>query len=475
MNGMIREIKGRFSISILSGLLLIAVGHPIKAQDTSVLTPDAFIAQIRKYHPVVKQANLITDNASAELLSARGGFDPVFDLSNSQKSLDGVNYYNYTNPELMLPTPVGVRLKAGFENSTGQFINPEQSTGVTSYLGLELPVLNGLLLDKRRAILQQAKIYLQQSEQERQLMINDLLFDAYTTYWQWAGAYQLFRVYNSYLEVADKRTRLVSLSFRNGDRAAADTVEAFAQLQNYQLLQADALMQLNDKALDLSLYLWTAGGKPYLLPSNYSPDTNQFTASLPFPDTSNLAAEVAMNHPLLRTSQFKLQDLEVERRLKFQNLLPVVNLQANLLSKEYFSYKALSVNYLENNYKFGVNMRIPLLFRQGRGEYKSIKIKIKDANLELTDKIWQLQTKIRQYYNEAFLLLNQIQTARAMLGNYTSLLKTEELKFSQGESSLFLINSRENKTLEMQQKIIELQAKYKKAVYAIQWAGGIIR
>jgi hypothetical protein len=52
---------------------------------------------------------------------------------------------------------------------------------------------------------------------------------------------------------------------------------------------------------------------------------------------------------------------------------------------------------------------------------------------------------------------------------YDFLLRNEELKFLQGESSLFLINARQNKTLEMQQKIIELQVKYQKAAYAIQW------
>jgi len=118
---------------------------------------------------------------------------------------------------------------------------------------------------------------------------------------------------------------------------------------------------------------------------------------------------------------------------------------------------------------------MPLLLRQGRGEYKKTQLKIKETGLQLTQKIGSLQNKIRQYHNEAKLLQEQIQLARNMYRNYVFLLKNEELKFSQGESSLFLINTREAKTLEMQQKLIELQLKYVKAFYSINWASGFIQ
>jgi outer membrane protein TolC len=459
---------------IILGLFILIPCIGAHAQKKEVLTPEAFIEQIRQFHPVAKQANLIRENAAAGLLVAKGGFDPVFEMNIDSKSLDGVSYYRYSSPGLKLPTPLGVGIKTGFENSSGQFRNPELTGGVASYIGIEVPLLNGLLIDKRRAALGQAKIYLRQSDQERQAIINDLLFNAYAAYWEWTSAYQLYRIYSNYVNVADRRNRLVSIAFRNGDRAVADTIEAFAQLQNYRLMQANALMELNTQSLELSIYLWSATGEPYLLPAYYQPDTTQFSIPAPLPDTSGLLNEVEMNHPVLRTTQFKLQGLEVERKLKFQNLLPTVNVQANILSKDYFNYKNLSAYYLENNYKFGLSMKVPLLFRQGRGDYKSIKIKIKDTNLELARKTWQLQTKIRQYYNEALQLREQLQTITAVYRNYSSLLKIEELRFLQGESSLFLVNARENKMLETEQKMIGLQAKYVKAVYAVRWTAGNI-
>jgi outer membrane protein TolC len=255
----------------------------------------------------------------------------------------------------------------------------------------------------------------------------------------------------------------------------ADTIEAFAQLQNYRLLQAEALLELNKRTLNLSYYLWSVDAEPHLLPPTYLPDTTKLLDKMLLPDSSQLIKQVTSTHPLLQAGEFKLQILQAEKRLKFQNLLPTLNIQANLLSKEYFQYEKLSSLYFQNNYKLGVGVKVPLLFRRERGEYKNIQLKIEETGLELADKTWEIQNKVRQYIIESVQLQQQLQTALEMKTAYTTLLRMEELRFAQGESSLFLINTRENKLLEMQQKIIELQVKYLKAGYAIQWASGEIR
>lgn len=468
-------MKSYLGMYILLLLMGIIFWDNIYSQTKQVFTPEAFIQQVKQYHPVAKQANLIIEKASADLLSARGGFDPVIEMNTDSKSLDGTNYYRYSNPELKIPTPIGIEVRTGFENSNGQYINPEFTRGIASYIGVEIPLLNGLLMDKRRAVLQQAKIYQKQSEQERLVLINDLLFDAYTTYWQWTGTYQLFRIYSSYVEVADTRLRLVQMTFLNGDRAMADTIEAYTQLQSYKLLQAEAFLELNNRTLDMSWYLWAGDGSPYLLPENYVPDTSQFEMLLPLKSIEDLVKLVTDTHPQIKTYLYKLQDLAVERKLKFQNLLPIANVRANILSKDYYTYKGLDAAYFENNYKLGLTMKVPLLLRQGRGDYKKTQLEIKEVNLQISEKTWRLQTKIRQYYNEARLLQDQLRIAINMYRNFNFLLRNEELKFSQGESSLFLINSRENKVLEMQQKLIELRIKYLKAAYSIDWASGVIR
>ena len=86
----------------------------------------------------------------------------------------------------------------------------------------------------------------------------------------------------------------------------------------------------------------------------------------------------------------------------------------------------------------------------------------------------QTENKIRSYYSELIAVASQLQTAQSMLNNYHSLLRSEELKFRQGESSLFLINSRELKVIELMQKRIDLTLKWYKANYSLQWAAGTL-
>jgi outer membrane protein TolC len=55
------------------------------------------------------------------------------------------------------------------------------------------------------------------------------------------------------------------------------------------------------------------------------------------------------------------------------------------------------------------------------------------------------------------------------------LLKAEESRFSVGESSMFLVNARENNLIAANQKLIDLKAKFFKSIIGVQWAMGQLR
>ena len=439
-----------------------------------VFTIDSFITQVKKYHPLAAQADLQVDKALAELMAAKGAFDPALEFDASRKTFDGKNYYYYTNPQLTVPLPVG-NLNTGIENNGGSNLTTEVTKGRSSYAGVEVPLAKGLLLDKRRAVLQQAKILRTQSEQERLVLYNNLLYDAYINYWQWAASYQQFMAYTTFTEVAGKRMRLVRIAFTNGDRSMADTIEAYTQLQNYQLLQAEASLKLNLARFELSNDLWQKDYRPYRLPDYFIPDSLRFNNNSPFQNVDDLLALSASQNPLLQVYNFKLTSLDVERRLKYQSLLPYIALKANLLNKDYYALKNLSTNFIQNNYKWGIAFKLPLFLREARGDYKKAQLKIIETTLELVSKRQQTENKIRSYFTEYYTIFSQLQTTQTMYNNYVYLLRTEELKFAQGESALFFVNSRETKVIEILQKQIELTLKFYKAKYAMEWAAGLLK
>jgi outer membrane protein TolC len=61
-----------------------------------------------------------------------------------------------------------------------------------------------------------------------------------------------------------------------------------------------------------------------------------------------------------------------------------------------------------------------------------------------------------------------------MVNSYQALLRSEEIKFAQGEGSLFMINTRETKLLELVQKQVELTLKWYKAKYSVEWSAGLL-
>lgn len=462
---------------IFIGIILVLAFLPnqVLAQSQQVLGPDEFISQVKQFHPVARQAAIQVEKAGAALQAARGNFDPVIELNKDAKTFSGTRYYEYQQGGLKIPTISGVTIKSGWEQSSGDFINPEYSAGTLGYLGVEIPLLKGLITDKQRAALQQAKLYTQQSRQEQASQVNDLLSEAYQAYFQWAGAYQLYSIYEKYLSLASRRMDLVKIAYRNGDRSMADTIEAFGQWQYYQLLQQEAAVLLNTRYYELSVFLWNENMEPYQLSPVYKPDLSSFNQIRTLPPLESLQQQLLNGHPQLAVYRFKQEQLEVERKLKWQNLLPSLQFSANLLSKDYFTPLNFASSNLSANNKYGITFKTPLLLRQARGEYRQAKLKLQENNILQSQKRGELQNKLGQYHTATAQYLQQVSTAKLMRSNYESLLKIEEMKLSQGESSLFLVNARENKLLEADQKLVELTLKYVKSYYAFNWAAGLLK
>ena len=186
-------------------------------------------------------------------------------------------------------------------------------------------------------------------------------------------------------------------------------------------------------------------------------------------------AAADQNHPDLSQYEYKLQALSIDKRLKFQSLLPKIDLTYNHLIKgsQWFSTAGLSALY-ENNFQYGLKIAIPLRFSQGRGEYKEARLKIEETRLNQDQTRLKIQLKINSYYNEFQNLKTQTQLQAQNYQNYQNLLRAEEIRFFNGESSMFLINSRENKSLEALEKLIDLKTKYFKTLYALQWSAGLL-
>ena len=444
----------------------------------STLAQETFLNLVRTFHPIARQASIIVDRADANLTTARAGFDPVLSLEADRKTFDGKQYYEHVNPELRIPTWYGVEIAGGLERNLGDLLNPELSRGRSSYLGVSIPIAKNLLMDKRRAILRQARILRDQSIWERRLAINDLLYEAAGSYWNWVQAYQVQRLLINAVEVSLQRLRLVRSGFQQGDRRAIDTTEALTQLQVFQLSLNEATLNLAKARLELSDFLWKTNDEPWYLPPGIRPDTASVSLILNTGTTPSLVGvlETALReHPKLKILDFKLRSLEVDRQLKFQDLLPKVDLKYNLLSKGYTTPLHGGIEPFRNDFKFGIGVAMPLRLSQGRGLYREAGLKIRETRLGQSQTALEIENKIRYQHAAILQLGEQWRQANEYVRAHEQLWRAEELRFRMGESTLFLVNSRENKLLEAREKLVSVQAKYLNAFVSFQWAAGQLR
>ena len=374
------------------------------------LTYTEFIDQVKKNHPLSKQAKIIVDKANADAMIARSNFDPTIGFNADMKTFDGKNYFNYQNTELKIPTWTGIDISTGIESNRGQFLNSEVSKGQSSYLGISVPVIKNLVIDKRRAAVLQAKNLILASEQEKQSIVNNLLLDASVQYWKWAAQYQLLKLYNQYVVTSSNRFNITKIAFNNGERASLDTLEALTQLQQLKILENDADLLFTNAGIELSYYLWDNQDSALQLSPTILPDTldsKQISIENTIGDLISLSI---LQNPEVRAYEYKINNLLIDKKLKFQSLLPMLDVKTNILNQNYNVFKNAGAQLYQNNYKFGVDFKMPLFLREGRGEYRKAKLKIDETNLAFAAKKIEVQNKVKTYSNENFFLKNQLET-----------------------------------------------------------------
>lgn len=443
-------------------ILFLLILNQLSAQEKveSVMTLSEYLGYVKAYHPIVKQANLVINESEAKLLKARGAFDPKIEVDFDKKQFKEKEYYNKLNGTFKIPTYYGLEFKANFENNDGLFLNPEANVPTDGLYaaGVSASLLNGLLTNKRMASLKRAKFFVNQAKEDQQILVNNILYDASLSYFKWLMYYKEKEVYQNFLQNAEFRFKSTKRAFLEGDKPAIDTLEAGINLNNRKLNLEKARIKLVKASLELSNFLWLNDNTPVELQDNIIPDV----ATLNNVDTTfnialfNNADFDIENHPKIKSLEFKIKSLNIDRKLKMNNLLPKLDVQYNFLTQTPRQGNSFNVD----NFKAGINFKLPLFLRKERGDLKLAKIKLQDAKFENEATKVTIKNKVNATQQEIASFQIQNNYITSIVDDYGVLLKAEERKFFLGESSLFLVNYREAKLIETKIKAIELENKF---------------
>ena len=429
------------------------------AQIQEQLSLNEYLGFVKQYHPVAKLADLNLTAAQAKLLKSRGAFDPKVEVDWKTKNFDSKEYYDILNSTFKIPTWFGVELKAGFEQNEGEYLNPQNNVPDDGLYaaGVSVPIGQGLFINKRMAELKQAKILQNLTQAEIELQVNQLLYDAVNTYFNWYLAYQEVKVFEEFKTNAKVRFDGIKSRALAGDIPTIDTLEAKIIVQNRDLSLEQANLDYTKASLELANFLWFEDNLPLELAPNVTPEQLDNLAIDDVLGTNLLQLESfeIENHPKLQALNFKIDQLEVNKRLKAEMLKPQLDLNYNFITEPVNELQGFNTN----DYKAGIYFKLPLFLRKERGDLKLAKVKLNQAELDLNYQRLQLRNKINATQQAINSYNKQLKTYQTIVSNYGELLSAEERKFSFGESSVFLINSRENKLIDAQLKQISAVGK----------------
>jgi len=427
---------------------------------SNVLRFDEYLGYVKAYHPIVKQAELVIDESQAKLMKSRGAFDPKFEVDYDRKKFKGTEYFDRLNGTFKIPTWFGVELKATFEENTGDFLNPEAfvpDDGLYS-AGVAVPLGRGFLINDRMASLKQARLFREQAKADRDIFVNNILFEASLVYFKWLQAYNELKLFENFLVNAEIRYRGIERGVELGEYAGIDATEARIAFNSRKLSLEQSRVKLMKASLELSTFLWLENNTPIELQPNVIPDVNTEPIIDATFNINQLQEDQAVieAHPKMVSLDYKIQGLEVDTRLKANRLLPRIDVEYNFLTE--VPEIARSLNTAE--YKGGLNISFPLFLRKERGDLKLAKIKLSDTEFERDAIRVNLQNKIDALKQELDSYVTQNDITLQMVTDSEQMLNAEERKFQLGESSLFLVNSRESKLIENQLKAISIQNKF---------------
>ncbi|RTZ06416.1 transporter [Flavobacterium bomense] len=444
---------------IFLAFLFFGLSAGAQEKISNELTFTEFLGYVKKYHPLVKNANLEISKSQANLMMARGGFDPKIEVDFSEKQFKGSEYYSILNSSFKIPTWYGIEIKAGFDNSEGVYLNPQNTLpnqGLTS-LGVTIPLGQGLFINQRMADVRKAKMQMQLSLAERKLQAIVVLYDASLAYFNWKKNFNEVALYQEYNQNAQIRFKGIQSLIIQGDKPAIDSVEAGIIVKNRKLSLEDSNLKLAKAKLELATFLWLENNIPLELSDALIPEIQlEFTIQESLKTNALLNSDFSItNHPKINALQSKIDMLNVERKLKANMLLPKID-----VGYSYISEPSYIDNYQFEDYKIGLDFYFPLFLRKERGSLKLAKYKVQESEFVLDLEKVQLTNKINAQKLEIKSLLKQQELIKDLVQDNLIMLNSEERLFSFGESSLFLINIRENNLVTAQLSKIALENRF---------------
>jgi hypothetical protein len=180
-----------------------------------------------------------------------------------------------------------------------------------------------------------------------------------------------------------------------------------------------------------------------------------------------------MQHPDLIEKQLGLAQIQLEQRLKREKLKPKLDVGYYLLG-DGFDISPVPVGgenggFFTRAYKLDATFSYPIFNRKARGDVQLGQLKITETTAKIDAKQQALSTKADAYRNAVRQFDNQLAEGQDLAVQASRLLDAERRLFSLGESTQFLLNSREQSLQKARLTVAKLSFSQIKAVLTYRY------
>jgi hypothetical protein len=432
--------------SIYKSLVAATLGFGVAAQSVAESNEcpafDVILKSTRAHFPEIKvQAQRIKETKGS-LLSAKGSFDFVA-KTDAAARLDGFYTGDYADARIEKPlTYNGATVLSGYRGSRGTFPPYEEdyqtASGGEWYAGVQVPVFKGREIDERRAELKIADTLVSQAGFEAESVQLQVEREAADVYLRWRAAHGIAAVFKQLLKQAEDRLSQTAQGVAAGDRAGIDTVDA-----NRLVLKRSALLKKSQAEIKkigavLSLYYRDDEGEPIALNqsrncASLGSYAKERVQRLLTPAQSELEEQARERSPILKAIDSSITITKTQGSLAENSLLPKLDLGVQVARDIGSGSKSTADNELKSILKF----ELPLERRQAKGKQLAVKAKQSALN------------------HKRSLLLQKI---------HADVEKAEEKRLSFGDSSLLLVNVREQTLAEAEVSVVEARVAISQAL-----------
>lgn len=419
----------------MRALLLWLVTVPAMAQ---TMAWGEFVATAVERAQDVRVAEAKVAEARAKRMLAFAAYEPRVNLSSEGKDYGNDLQYRLDRAEARVGLPGGIDLVGGASQGTGAFINPERKTPTEGLvnLGISAPLGGALIFSDRQYEWGASTRNLEIAEAKLDRTERKAILNAVKVYTFWQAQTEVQGAVDEALAVAAERLRLVREAFRLGERSEMDTLEAYLSWVDR---RADAAKQAN----------FTAGAIADVEQLLRGADTVGVNLTGMRPQ----ALPVVLGTSRLEASS--IPELEMVNSALRRERLATTTAWAQWLPAPYVDYRMLQWGGSAWNpeaVQWKVGLTVPLFNQKARAELAGAQARLRAAQANATATQNQFDIVRVQLAQQVLALDSELKALTASETAAYALLQQERRRFALGESTMFILASRETKYLEAVQK-----------------------